>query len=256
MQLLQHVPQNVRELFKDRGYVISERTEHAQQDQARRIRFMDGVMNDLPEMNEFMRLLCREGDEQTKQRARELIYSVFLDTVLEHGTILMSGQGGNKPLVAESWWGVETPRPIWMEIPFLLKAVYRGIQAAGMKKTHYGLALLGATIEGTQVFEDGKPVRHLRLENIGVQTDMRRSGHGTAHMIAGCSIADNLDLPIVLCTAIKGNIAYFERFGFQDQGIIQKLPKASPAYWWMLRPRPSTSHAIMNDSIASDLLGT
>jgi hypothetical protein len=222
--------------LRDR-FALREMSPMGDVDRADSIDFIDREMETVAGSRHFMAELCREGDAQCRRAARWFIYQVFLKECEENGSILRSCDE-NGHTIAESWWTLNTVPTFVNYISLLLEFVtstfWYGLCATGWRKLLAGLKLFLA-VKATAPKKDGKPTAFLMLENMAVARSHRRKKYGAAHMMLGCSAADSLNMPIMLCVPDPSNIAFYELFGFRDMGQIPGLPRKFDYYHWMVR---------------------
>jgi len=202
------------------------------------VAFMDSQLDLEEGMCRFMTVLCRSGDDDTRKRARFLVYSVFLNNLNRRRGSVVRLYGDDSTIVSDAWWVFEQPMGFFAIIEFvylfLTDIFWRGLRATGFRKMIQGIKTWMFTLI-TVPKKDGREVPYIDLNNLAVCESRRGQGIGTAQMKIGCHAADRLGVPIRLQVADDELIAFYERFGFVDMGQIPNLPEAIGYYHWMVR---------------------
>ena len=86
----------------------------------------------------------------------------------------------------------------------------------------------------SRVQEAHPRVPHYYLQVLGVEPDRQGCGQGKALLAPMLARADREQTPVYLETAAADNLAYYRRFGFEEQTSLI-LPAGAPPLWTMLR---------------------
>ncbi|MBT3230691.1 hypothetical protein HN358_02830 [Candidatus Uhrbacteria bacterium] len=213
-------------------FKLSEVVVTSPDDRRRAVEYMAFWFGQDEHMNQFFGALCKHGTPEQQASARRAIFDIFLDDALKCA-YLRSLDG--ERTACESWWTYMYPKTIREDLEETAQQVARGFEAIGWAKLFYGFQVLMAVKNHAVPKIDGAMIPHLQLSNIATVEDLRGRKHATAHIVAVCRVADDLNLPIALCYARPDNATFYAKFGFEDKERIPKLPDKCPFYNWMLR---------------------
>jgi GNAT superfamily N-acetyltransferase len=172
-------------------------------------------------------------DESRRVGELTALYQMILADAVVYGRGLVTRIGG----VVTGALTIYPPGTYPMTAARWGRAAARTLRIAAQVREHSGNLIRFARLTAPAV-----PTDSWYFEALGVRPDLQGAGRGSALLAAALALVDAAGEPSYLETMNPGNVAYYERIGYER--IREPVPLAADGPWIVPMLRPASAHSL------------